>query len=163
MQKPLKLKSDYVNILLDVIAQRTRERGDLAYERCLGISLRDVRLLRMIGSAPGIAIGALSAQSGIEKTIASKLISSLVQRGLVAREIGRKDARNVHLSLTEAGTTLVLDAEPLGKKLETGFQRWITKDEMQALHQTLHKMIEAEAASRAQFDGWLEEIAPQPT
>lgn len=102
MRTPLKVKTDYLNILLDLAAQRTRERGDRAYERVLGMPLRDVRLLRIIGTQPGISMGALSDGSGLEKTLASKVIGSLVKRGLVERQIGRKDARNVHLMLTEA-------------------------------------------------------------
>lgn len=158
LARPLKLKSDYLNILLDVAAQRTRERGDRAYERSLGVSLRDIRLLRMIGSAPGIAMGELSAEAGLEKTLASKLVGSLVQRELVARQIGQKDARNIQLTLTEAGADLVLRAEPLGKRLEAGFQRALTKDEIEVLRRTLRKLIDAEAASRDQFEAWLEQL-----
>jgi len=79
MRAPLKVKTDYLNILLDLAAQRTRERGDRAYERVLGMPLRDVRLLRMIGTQPGISMGALSDGSGLEKTLASKVIGSLVK------------------------------------------------------------------------------------
>lgn len=158
MRSPLKLKADYLNILLDQAAQRTRERGDRAYERALGMPLRDIRLLRMVGAQPGIAMGALSEGSGLEKTLASKVVGSLVKRGFVERVIGQKDARNVHLVLTKEGVDMVKKAEPLGKKLETGFLLMLGEDELSQLRSSLQKVLDAEAATRDQFEGWLDEI-----
>ena len=161
MRAPLKVKTDYLNILLDLAAQRTRERGDRAYERVLGMPLRDVRLLRMIGTQPGISMGALSDGSGLEKTLASKVIGSLVKRGLVERQIGRKDARNVHLTLTDSGEDVVKRAEPLGKTLESGFSLMLGEDELRELRSSLQKVLDAELATREQFERWLDEIAGQ--
>lgn len=158
MREPLKLKTDYLNLLLDVAGQRTRERGDLAYGRHVGVSLRDVRLLRLIGKQPEIVMGELCSASGVEKTLASKLVSSLVQRGLVERHIGEHDARQIRLCLTDAGAELVMRAEPLGRQLEHGFQYWLSKDEIQVLRRTLEKIIAAESASREQFTAWLDTL-----
>jgi DNA-binding MarR family transcriptional regulator len=143
---------------LVLAAQRTRERGDRAYERVLGMPLRDVRLLRMIGVQPGIAMGALSDESGLEKTLASKVVGSLVKRGLVERMIGQKDARNVHLVLTDEGADLVKRAEPLGKKLEAGFLLLLGNDQLEELRNSLQKVLDAELATREQFERWLDEI-----
>ncbi|EKD97163.1 MAG: MarR family transcriptional regulator [uncultured bacterium] len=158
MRHHLKIKTDYLNLLLDLAAQRTRERGDRAYERVLGMPLRDVRLLRMIGVQPGIAMGALSDESGLEKTLASKVVGSLVKRGLVERMIGQKDARNVHLVLTDEGADLVKRAEPLGKKLEAGFLLLLGNDQLEELRNSLQKVLDAELATREQFERWLDEI-----
>lgn len=161
MRNPIKVKTDYLNILLDLAAQRTRERGDRAYERVLGMPLRDVRLLRMIGKEPGIAMGALSDSSGLEKTLASKVVGSLVKRGLVERVIGQKDARNIHLMLTDKGVDVVKKAEPLGKKLEAGFSLMLGDDELHQLRSSLQKILDAEIATRDQFESWLDEITGQ--
>lgn len=161
MRPPLKVKTDYLNILLDQAAQRTRVRGDRAYERVLGMPLRDVRLLRMIGTHPGIAMGALAEDSGLEKTMASKVVGALVNRGLVERQIGQKDARNIHLVLTDQGVDVVKKAEPLGKKLESGFSLMLGEDELKELRSSLQKVLDAELASRDQFERWLDEIANQ--
>lgn len=159
MRKPLKLKSDYINLLLDVAAQRTRERGDLAYERSLGLPLRDVRLLRLIGGKPGVVMGELAEVSGIEKTLASKIIGALVQRGFVVRHIGQKDARQIHLELSDEGANLVRLAEPLGVLMERGFEQWLSPVEMKTLRTTLQKVIDAEHSSRHQFNDWLEQLS----
>ena len=155
MHAPLKIKTDYINILLDIAAQKTRERGDLVYECQLGVSLRDIRLLRLIGVQPGVVMGELTEQSGIEKTLASKLVSSLVQRGLVVRRIGQRDARKTHLELSPDGVDLVTRAEPLGALLERGFGKFLSADEIKSLRAILKKVIDAERVSRPEFDAWI--------
>jgi DNA-binding MarR family transcriptional regulator len=152
MHPPLQLKTDYLNFLFDVASERTRGRGSQVYELELGISIRDLRILRMIGVSPGITIGELVQRCVIEKTLFSKLMKSLVQRGFVERQIGTEDARQIRLCLTNAGIDLVMRAEPLGQELEARFLDCLTEAEMKALHRILHKIIDAEAASRDIFE-----------
>lgn len=158
MHEPLNLKSDYLNFLLDLASQRSRERGNQVYEQVLGISARDLRLLRTIGNAPGMAMGELAYQTAVEKSLASKLVGSLVERGLVQRQIGSEDARQIQLALTEAGIALVRRAEPLGRQLEDGFLYWLSADEMATLQRLLTQIIDAELASRDQFQAWVRHL-----
>ncbi|GAA5231719.1 MarR family transcriptional regulator [Verticiella sediminum] len=159
MRKPLRIKDDYLNVLLDVASERTRQRGSRVYEIKIGLSLRELRLLRTIGMHPGITMGQLVRSVGIEKTLASKRVNTLVRRGLIAREIGTVDARQIELCLTDDGERTVLAAEPLGKKLERGFLNCLSAAEVDTLRTLLKKMIDAEAASRDRFDAWLAEYA----
>jgi DNA-binding MarR family transcriptional regulator len=161
VHKPLSLKSDYINVLLDTAAERTRERGSRVYEIEFGVSLRDLRLLRLVGNAPGIGMGQLVKQSAIEKTLASKLVSVLVRKGLVERQIGFEDARQIQLSLTEAGVDLVLKAEPLGKKLEARFLHCLNEREIQMLKEILQKLIGSEAASKDAFEASIAKLVEQ--
>jgi DNA-binding MarR family transcriptional regulator len=152
MHKPLQLKTDYLNVLLDLASERTRDRGSRVYEIELGLSIRDVRLLRMIGGAPGITMGQLVQGCGIEKTLVSKLVGSLVQRALVQRRIGTEDARQIHLALSDEGAALVLRAEPIGHEMEARFLDCLSASEVQTLNRILQKIIDAEAGSRDMFE-----------
>lgn len=152
MHKPLQLKTDYLNVLLDLASERTRDRGSRVYEIELGLSIRDVRLLRMIGGAPGITMGQLVHGCGIEKTLVSKLVGSLVQRALVQRHIGTEDARQIHLALSDEGAALVLRAEPIGHEMEARFLDCLSASEVQTLNRILQKIIDAEAGSRDMFE-----------
>jgi len=152
MHPPLQLKTDYLNVLLDLASERTRDRGSRVYEIELGLSIRDVRLLRMIGGAPGITMGQLVQTCAIEKTLVSKLVGSLVQRDLVERRIGAKDARQIQLALTDAGVDLVLRAEPIGREMEARFLDCLNATEVQTLSRILQKVIDAEARSRDIFE-----------
>lgn len=158
MHAPLQLKTDYINVLLDVTSERTRDRGSRVYELELGLSIRDVRLLRMIGGAPGITMGQLVQTCAIEKTLVSKLVGSLVQRELVERQIGNEDARQIHLCLTRTGIDLVLQAEPIGVEMEARFLDCLTTGEVDTLRRILHKIIDAEAGSRDIFEFLLTQL-----
>ena len=158
MHAPLELKTDYINVLLDLASERTRDRGSRVYEIELGLSIRDVRLLRMIGGAPGITMGQLVQTCAIEKTLVSKLVGSLVQRELVQRQIGSEDARQIHLSLTPSGIDLVLQAEPIGREMEARFLDCLAVAEVAALHRILNKIIDAEAGSRDIFEFLLAQL-----
>ncbi|ADU37652.1 DNA-binding MarR family transcriptional regulator [Variovorax boronicumulans] len=158
MHAPLELKTDYINVLLDLASERTRDRGSRVYEIEVGLSIRDVRLLRMIGGAPGITMGQLVQTCAIEKTLVSKLVGSLVQRELVQRQIGSEDARQIHLCLTPSGIDLVLQAEPIGREMEARFLDCLTVAEVAALHRILNKIIDAEAGSRDVFEFLLTQL-----
>jgi DNA-binding MarR family transcriptional regulator len=158
MHAPLQLKTDYINVLLDVASARTRDRGSRVYEIELGLSIRDVRLLRMIGGAPGITMGQLVQTCGIEKTLVSKLVGSLVQRELVQRQIGNEDARQIHLCLTPSGIDLVLQAEPIGREMEARFLDCLSTSEVETLRRILHKIMAAEEASRDIFEFLLTQL-----
>jgi DNA-binding MarR family transcriptional regulator len=152
MHAPLQLKTDYINVLLDLASVRTKDRGSRVYEIQLGLSIRDVRLLRMIGGSPGITMGQLVQTCGIEKTLVSKLVGSLVQRELVQRQIGNEDARQIHLCLTQSGIDLVLQAEPLGQEMEARLLDNLSVAEVGSLRRILQKIIDAEAGSRESFE-----------
>lgn len=158
MHTALQLKADYINVLLDLASERTRDRGSRVYEIELGLSIRDVRLLRMIGGVPGITMGQLVQTCAIEKTLASKLVGSLVQRGLVQRQIGNEDARQTHLFLTRTGIDLVLQAEPIGQEMEARFLDCLSATEVDTLRRILHKIIDAEAGSRDIFEFLLAQL-----
>ncbi|QNK67549.1 MarR family winged helix-turn-helix transcriptional regulator [Variovorax sp. PAMC26660] len=158
MHAPLQLKTDYINVLLDLASSRTRDRGSRVYEIELGLSIRDVRLLRMIGGAPGITMGQLVQTCAIEKTLVSKLVASLVQRELVQRQIGNEDARQIHLCLTQAGIDLVLQAEPIGREMEARFLDCLSAAEVGTLSRILQKIIDAEAGSRDIFEFLLAQL-----
>lgn len=150
MHAPLDLKTDHLNLLFDHAALRTRTREDLAYRQLLGISLRELRMLRLIGSAPSISMGELAYESTTEKTLASKLVATLVKGGLVQRKIGSEDARNIELWLSPQGIDLVLRAEPLGQRMEQRYTEVLGEAALDELRRTLAQLVEVAIAARDQ-------------
>ena len=116
------------------------------------MSIRDLRLLRLIGAVPDISMGLLVEQAGLEKTLASKHVSGLVQRGLVDRHVSRSDARQILLTLSDEGEAIVRKAEPIGHEMEVRFLDALTENEVASLRRILCKLIKAEADSREVFD-----------
>lgn len=161
MHKPLQLKSDYLNLLLDRASNRSLAFSEKVYDMLLGMRGRDLRLLRLIGNSPGLSIGELVYQSAVEKTLVSKAVTSLSERGLVKRHIGEADARQIRLSLTRQGISLVKRGEAIGKKLEASYESWLTADEIRTLRRILTKILEAEEATRDKRDGYLRQLAKE--
>jgi DNA-binding MarR family transcriptional regulator len=71
-----------------------------------GLSTAGVFVLRQIVGAPGISMGGLASRTGSSPSTVSEVVTRLVDRGLVVREIARDDARRVELTATVAGHSL---------------------------------------------------------
>ena len=62
-------------------------KASKVYKAELGLSIRELRVLRTIGDEPGLSSGALAEASLIEQTLVSKHLRKLVAEGYVRREL----------------------------------------------------------------------------
>ncbi len=79
--------------------------ADAALESA-GLGRAHQRTLYFIARKPGLAVGELIALLGITKQSLGRVLGELEERGLLKREAGRHDRRQVLLRLTEAGAAL---------------------------------------------------------
>lgn len=110
--------NEFLTFRIDVFNDQAKQLATDVYEETHGVSLRELRVLRLAYAAPGITQGEVVAASRLEKTLVSKLITSLARRQLLLREIGAQDARWVHLHLTDEGRHIVQQCNRLGRKME---------------------------------------------
>lgn len=157
MRESLDVKLDYLTLTLDLVNEAAKDAASRIYEQECGASLRDLRLLRFIGTEPGLTLTRLIELSSLEKTLASKAISTLVARGWVTRSVGTRDARHISLELTDEGEGVVLCAEPIGRFLERKLLARITRDELAVLKRCLDKLV----ASGTEMSGSLEALIEQ--
>jgi MarR family transcriptional regulator, temperature-dependent positive regulator of motility len=141
-RKPLKIlrNDEYVTFLLDRVNEQMKSQGSALYERECSVTLRELRLLRFVGSEPGLTLTRLIEGVWLEKTLASKAVTNLVQRGLVVRSVGAEDARQINLHLTEAGVAVVMAAEPIGRLAESTFRAALTEEEHAVFRRCLDKL-----------------------
>jgi DNA-binding MarR family transcriptional regulator len=109
---------DFLTFRLDVLNEQAKRQASQAYEDACGVSLRDLRVLRQAHAHPGITQSEVAAGGYLEKTLVSKLVTSLVRRGLIERHIGEEDARWVQLFLTDAGRDAVQTCNRMGRRME---------------------------------------------
>lgn len=82
-------------------------RKELRSQRGPGLSVPEFRSLTFINRTPGVSLGEVAEHLGLEAPTASKLIESLVQRGLLRREDDPQDRRRMRLNLLPKGRTVV--------------------------------------------------------
>jgi DNA-binding MarR family transcriptional regulator len=158
VRQPLDLKLDYLTLTLDLVNDIAKAAASTIYERECGASLRDLRLMRFIGTEPGLTLTRLIHHASLEKTVASKAISALVQRGWVSRSVGERDARHISLELTEAGEAVVLRAEPIGRHLERNLLNRITQQELEVLRSCLEKLVATGTEMSASIETLMQQL-----
>lgn len=140
-RKPLRL--DYLTFRLDVLSGLAKRQGSALYEHEFGVSLRELRVLRLVLQEPGMTQNRLVEVSYLDKTIVSKLVTKLVQRGLLERRVGAPDARFVNLFLTADAQALMQRAGRMGRKLErVMLTAALTAGEREAFEAALQKLID---------------------
>lgn len=93
----------YVTLRLDVLSGVMKDLAEAAHQARDGVTVRDVRLLLLVREHPGLSISRLIELSFMEKTMVSKAVTALTKAGLLERQIGETDARQVALALTRKG------------------------------------------------------------
>lgn len=130
----------YLTLRLDVMNGLAKELAGRQHQRQLGLMLREVRLVLIIETSPGLTMGQLIARSFLEKTLVSKAITRLCSLGLVERRIGSQDARHVTLHLTRAGEATAEQAGSIARSYLDAWMTVLTQEEREAFDATIHKL-----------------------
>ena len=84
-------------------ADALRRSAAMRMRREHDLSLAQVRALTLIEHMQPVRLRDVAADAGADKAQISRVVSSLVSRGLVSRQAIAGDGRSAHLALTEAG------------------------------------------------------------
>ncbi|MCM2251665.1 MAG: MarR family winged helix-turn-helix transcriptional regulator [Ramlibacter sp.] len=109
-EAPEKPAGRYITLRLDVLSSLFKELGELSHQRNFGLSVREVRLLLQIHHNLGLSMSRLVELTYLEKTLVSRAVTRLTRIGLVERQIGSTDARQVNLVLTRKGEKIARQA-----------------------------------------------------
>ena len=98
------------------------------------------RLLLAMSNHDGTRQVDLAAFTSIEVSTVSRLVTQLVQRGLVSRARSASSNREVVVSLTPKGRTLVAGLVPVAAALEQAATRGVSAKELAAVKRVLRRM-----------------------
>ena len=86
----------------------------LFLERCAPFDLTPMQyaILRAVEAEPGLDQISIAGLVALDRSNAARLCAALEERGLISRSVDEKDRRVRRLCITEAGTALLLEAEP---------------------------------------------------
>lgn len=112
----------------------------LMFRREIGISRRDWRILAFVGQFPDINLTRLAELTGLDTVIASRCVTQLVQRGLLANTRQPANKRVSALRLTEQGTQAYEQAHAAGRQYNTEFAACLSDDEADLLESIMSRL-----------------------
>jgi DNA-binding MarR family transcriptional regulator len=143
-----KAKAEDALTIKDLLSYRIHQlanalsRGAAArYRREFDVSLMEWRTIALLGGFAPMPLKDLARQSGLDKGLASRVVSGLVQRGLVQRGTAA-DARELALSLTPAGTTVFQSLMQAAGERDAAFRAALTDTEAACLESAIGKLIQ---------------------
>lgn len=126
---------------LAALNRQNRENMNAAL-RPFGLKIADWRLLHCLDGVPSLTINDLADLTVIDRSVASRLIDRLIERGLLCKSASDADRRFAQISLTGDGRRKLRDADPavgdLRAQLFSGLSE-VERDEFLRVLQLLRK------------------------
>ena len=118
-----------------------------------GVTVAEWVVLReMYGSGDCTSPSVIANLTGLTRGAVSKLISRLLEKGLVTRRESRSDRRYQDIALTKTATTLVPKLAKLADENDREFFRVISRQEREALKETLERIVARRELTRMPID-----------
>ncbi len=146
---------DLLSYRIHRLANALSRGAALRYRRDFDVSLMEWRIIALLGGFAPMTLKVLSRQSGLDKSLASRAVAGLVARGLVLREIGREDAREVALRLSPSGRRIHAGLMEAALERDAAFADCLTPEERAVLDRAIGR-LEAEARRQADLAGGAE-------
>ena len=101
---PLSIKG-LLSYQLHMVANLLSRGAAMRYRREFGVSLWEWRTIALLGArCAAVAQRAGARAAALDKSQMSRVVSGLIERGLVSRAADERDGRGIRLALTKAGT-----------------------------------------------------------
>jgi DNA-binding MarR family transcriptional regulator len=139
---------DLLSYRIHRLANALSRGAALCYRQEFDVSLMEWRIIALLGDFAPMTLKELAVQSGLDKSLASRAVAGLVQRGLVLREIGQQDAREVALRLSSSGHRVHQGLMRAALKRDEAFAAVLTAEERRVLERAILQ-LEAEARRQA--------------
>lgn len=134
-------EAPYLTYKLDLIKTISNKGANTHYKKAFGLGVRELRVLRLVHDYPGITATDLGNRLVLDKTLLSKNISVLEERGLISRSPNTQDNRQQCLLLTEAGMKIWAEGERIGRGLEREMFADLNDEDWNRLHGLLDQVL----------------------
>jgi DNA-binding MarR family transcriptional regulator len=132
--------SEFMPYLINRVGAALVERFTADALRGTQLTIGTWRLLLAMSNHDGTRQVDLAALTSIEVSTISRLVTRLVQRGLVSRARSANSNREVVVSLTPKGRALVAGLVPVASALEQAATRGVPAKELAAVKRVLRRM-----------------------
>ncbi|MBU0557238.1 MAG: MarR family winged helix-turn-helix transcriptional regulator [Alphaproteobacteria bacterium] len=115
---------------LHMVARFSEGISEEYYRRHLGLSLPECRVIGITASYGSVSFKQVAADAHLEKSYASRVVSSLVERGIIEKLANPSDSRSVLLQLTDHGKTVHEQTYALALRLNEVLQMPFTRKQV---------------------------------
>lgn len=140
-QLPTNLK-ELFSFRLNVLAHMSSKIAALVNEREFELDSREWRIIGLLGAFSPFSLQALAREVNVDKSQASRIVSSLIQRGLLQRGADENDGRGVQLSLTQQGKTVYRKVFPKAVKRNEALLSVLSESDRQCLERILTQLTD---------------------
>lgn len=150
---------DLISYRLSRTASLMSRGAALRYKREFDVNLGEWRALALLATGTPQSLMQLARAAGLDKAQMSRVVTSLIGRGLVVREASPRGGRSVALSLTPSGRETYTGLIAAAAERDRAFRAALGPGEIAVLEAALEKLadqaqsfIRAEAAQSASGD-----------
>lgn len=111
----------------------------LRYRREFDVSLGEWRTLALVGQDPELTLNRLARRAGLDKAQMSRVVSRLVERGLVDRRLGAR--RSTQLSLTLDGEAVYAGLISAANERDVRLVAMVGEERMQIFEEVLDDLL----------------------
>lgn len=133
-------KNERLTYRLELVAQEAIRANDEIFLRETGLRIRELRVLRLIDDTPGTTFAEIAKATGLERSLTSRIIRTLLGNGLIERENSIEDARVFLLRTTARGQNIRRIARQLSDRLETILTQPLSEQELATLDGILERL-----------------------
>jgi DNA-binding MarR family transcriptional regulator len=133
---PTNLK-ELFSFRLNVLAHLSSKIAALVNDQEFGLDSREWRIIGLLGAFSPFSLQTLAREVNVDKSQASRIVSGLIERGLLQRGADENDGRGVQLSLTTQGKTLYRKVFPKAVKRNEAVLSVLSPNDRECLERAL--------------------------
>lgn len=150
MQRPDLEEQDREITIRDLISYRLSRTANLMsrgaalrYRREVDVNLGEWRTLALLAQQDGpLSLTRLASHAGLDKAQMSRVVTALVDRGLILREMSPENARANKLSLTRTGRATYRRLIAAAAERDKAFRGCLDPHELDVLERVLEKLAD---------------------
>jgi len=132
---------DLLSYRIHRVANALSRGAAVRYREGFDVSLMEWRTVALLGDFAPMTLKDLARQSSLDKGLASRVVSGLVDRGLVRRAISDGDGRELALRLTAAGRRLHRGLMAAARQRDRAFRDALSPAEAAVLEGALETLL----------------------
>jgi DNA-binding MarR family transcriptional regulator len=122
---------------LHMVARLSERVSEEYYRQHFDLSLPECRVIGITGGAGSVSFKKVASDTYLEKSYASRVVSSLVDRGIIEKLENPSDSRSLLLRLTEHGISVHRDLHDAAMRLNARLLASLPPEQVQGFLATL--------------------------